>query len=319
MTLALQIQRTSPATTRSIRRQPARAARRARRCPRARPRTTPAGESHSTRAPRQRRREPAPGAQNSIEPSGTQIGVPLAERRKNLGEHQRAIGGPARFGLDRRRTRRELRRIRGRLQIDAEPDHDELQRARLHGRLRENAGELAPADQHIVRPLDLRRQSGHGAHGFGNRHAAGERQQRGRIALRRAIGRRPDDHRHVQPGARRRKPDAPMTPAPRGLRLRHNGGALFGAGLGKARGDVVGRGRRFEPVDAAAHAAGALDATRAIARATSAGTSHARSSHDWSGRFDFKADVDRRRRMSQRTDRRRSRRRSRRARECARA
>ena len=86
----------------------------------ARPRTTPAGESHSTCAPGRDAREPPPGAQNSIEPSGTQIGVPLAHRRKNLGEHQRAIGGPRRFRFDRRDTRRELRRIRGRLQIHAE-------------------------------------------------------------------------------------------------------------------------------------------------------------------------------------------------------
>ena len=211
----------------------------------------------------QRRRQPPPGAQNSIEPSGTQIGVPLAHRRKNLGENQRAIGGPRRFGLDRRDARRKLRRIRGRLQIHAEPDHDELERARLHRRLRENACELAAADQHVVRPLDLRGQSRDGAHALRQsrrRWRASAAQRDSRRSTSRA--RRPDDHRHIQPRARRREPDAAVASTPRRLRLGDNGRALFGARLGETRRDVVGRSRRLEPVDAPAHRAGAADDAR---------------------------------------------------------
>ena len=160
----------------------------------------------------------------------------------------RAIGRPARFGLDRCETRCELRRTHGRLQVDAEPEHNVLKGAAVRRRFGENACELAPVDDHIVRPFDLGGQPGDGSNGFGQRNSAGERQQRGRIATsKRTDG--PQNHRHVESGAGWRKPRAAMPASPGGLMLGDNGRPLFGATLREARSHVVGRAGGGEPVN----------------------------------------------------------------------
>ena len=147
----------------------------------ARPRTTPAGESHSTRAQ---------GSDGASRRQALRITSNLPARRSPYrsaiaarisASSHRAIGRPARFRLDRGHARRQLRRIRSRLKIDPKAKDGELHRSRLRRRLRKNASQLAAADQDVVRPLDLRGQTGVGPHGFCNGDSAGERQQRGRI------------------------------------------------------------------------------------------------------------------------------------------
>ena len=200
--------RTSPATTRSTFAPTRTSSAPCRSMSCARPRTTPAGESHSTSAPG---RDGASCRQalriaSNLPARRSAYRSPIAARI-SASINARSAGRVVSASIDVTRDA-SSRRICGRLQIHAEPDDDELEHARLHGRLRENASELAAADQHIVRPLDLRRQSGHGAHRFGNCDAAGERQQGGGILVvvqSSSVAGRSPTHTALRPAAKTRR------------------------------------------------------------------------------------------------------------------
>lgn len=60
--------------------------------------------------------------------------------------------------LDARREGEHLH-----VHVDAEPEHDVLDRVDVHGHVGEDAAHLAAADEHVIRPVDLR--PGHRGHG----------------------------------------------------------------------------------------------------------------------------------------------------------
>src|SRR5688572_18701058 len=83
-----------------------------------------------------------------------QFTITRGEGGETLGEDETSIDGTTEFGLDRRRTLRDIRRIRGRLHVDADAEDHVTGRAFC-----ENPGELAAADVHVVRPLYVRRET----------------------------------------------------------------------------------------------------------------------------------------------------------------
>ncbi len=181
----------------------------------ARPRTTPSGESHSTGADRNddaSRRQALRIASNlSARRSAYRS---LMAARISASTNARSAGRLVSASIDVTRDARSGG-IRRRLQVDAESQHDELKLPALRRRLGQNAGQLAPADDDVVRPFDFSRQSGDSANGFGNGNsAASVSSAAGWSSPRQAVG-RPQDHRHVESGARRRKPHSAMPAATR--------------------------------------------------------------------------------------------------------
>ena len=85
---------------------------------------------------------------------------PVRTTRQDRREQRVAIDRPAQLALDRRRARRDLRRIGRRLHVDADADHDGLIARADREALGEDAGQLAPADQQVVRPFQIGAQSG---------------------------------------------------------------------------------------------------------------------------------------------------------------
>ena len=135
-----------------------------------------------------------------------QFTITRGECGETLGEDETSIDGTTELGLDRRCTLRDIRRIRGRLHVDADAEDNVT-----GGALRENPGELAAADVHVVRPFYVRGETGRRRDAIGHRNTGGNRHQSCRC------GRGSQYHRHVDACARRRRPAPPEAPTARRL------------------------------------------------------------------------------------------------------
>ena len=124
----------------------------------------------------------------------------------------RSIGRPNSPSIDVARAR-NIRRIRGRLHVHADADDDGLIRRADREPFGEDAGQLAPSDEQIVRPLQIGRQSGRGQNAVAHRNTGGQREQRQATGV--ASGLR--DEREIQARSRRRRPRRSAPPAARGL------------------------------------------------------------------------------------------------------
>src|SRR5205823_6593629 len=124
----------------------------------------------------------------------------------------------------------------------------------LAGAFGEDAGELAPADRQIVRPLQRRGKPGRLPDAFHERDTGSERRQQ-RRALAVARARRCEDRRDVEARTRRRKPrPAPPSAAGR-LRVGDKDRAFVIAGGRSRRGDVIRGSDRRKVFDSTAEPA----------------------------------------------------------------
>ena len=179
---------------------------------RPRPADASAGRVPLDRGAARRRREPAPRARRRC-----------VSRRLAVRAHRRAPRAfrPApRRGRQRARARprstsRDRRARAGKAGPRLMPNTEDYvlhavgarrASARMPASLRRREGP-AVRRHHVVGPLDLEREAGRGPDAVRNRDAARERQER-----RGARG--TNDHRDVQPGARRREPLRPSRPRP---------------------------------------------------------------------------------------------------------
>ncbi len=113
--------------------------------------------------------------------------------------------------------------------------------------LGEDASQLAPADEEIVGPLQIRPEPCRGADGPARRHTRGECHQR-LCPLPLGAQSGPEHHRTVQTGARRRLPDAAATAATCGLLAGDDRVSLGRARVDRLAGKVHRRRRRIEIV-----------------------------------------------------------------------
>ena len=121
-----------------------------------------------------------------------QFAISRCHCSETLRKHEPAIDGATEFCFDRRRARRDLGRVRRRLDIDSDSQHDVP-----NGAFRQDAGELPSTDVDVVGPFYVRREPRRRRDTFGNGNTRRDRHQR---CDRR---RRPQHHRHVDAGARR--------------------------------------------------------------------------------------------------------------------
>src|SRR5262245_36691743 len=95
--------------------------------------------------------------------------------------HERgAFDWPPQLRLNRRRAIGDLSRVRHLKQFEAYPDDDSFDRGPRTRCLRQHAAELAPwtADDEIVRPFQLDRESGHSLDRMRGRDTGAERHER---------------------------------------------------------------------------------------------------------------------------------------------
>src|SRR5688572_17311868 len=87
-------------------------------------------------------------------------GKPIAQGAQDCGKHVVPIDGAAQFALERSGPRAHLGRIRCRFEVDANADHDRLQRRAESMAFGEDSGKLASIDEEIVWPLEVGGQTG---------------------------------------------------------------------------------------------------------------------------------------------------------------
>ncbi len=185
---------------------------------------------------------------------------PPGQRAEDRHQHAVGIDGAAGERLERDGPRRDVGRIGGRAQVEAEADHDGREPRPDHRPLGQDAGQLAGwragrVDHDVVRPL----QGGAHARRVGNRlddgDAGHDRQQAHRRIGRRTRGGRwlrAKDDRQVETGPGWRRPHPAASAAAGRLRPGHDPGAVRRAGRGPGQRVVVGGRRRRDDAALAA-------------------------------------------------------------------
>src|SRR5688572_26655382 len=199
----------------------------------------------------------APGLQD-ITGLAVDRGKPIAQGAQDCAKHLVAIDGAAQFALERGGPGAHLGRIRCRFEVDANADHDRLQRRAKGMAFGEDPGELAPIDEEIVWPLEVGGKTGSRRNAVADADAGGkrdEREVRGCGLAHRSLGEGgTDNYRKVQAGAWRRLPCRPSPPTSGGLLLRGHDHAVWRA-LCCKRCRQIHRGRDgLVPTDVESHA-----------------------------------------------------------------
>ena len=189
-----------------------------------------------TPSPADRVAEARPALADGVEALPFQPRTPRVELLEQRRQHRLAVDGVSGLERDGRRPARQLGREFALTEVDADADDQDRLRGRHRARFEEDAGDLAAADEDVVRPLQPRLEGRDPPQGL--RGGDRGRRRQGRQERLRQPGADEDGRQEAGPGGR--LPDTTAAATTRRLLIGDHDRAIRRAALGEREGDRLG-------------------------------------------------------------------------------